>query len=452
MTELVTEGGATSGKDDDGNDEKNTANAMERFKKYFSVDKLLEKVQKHNSSSRKEMRPFMWSLYGKLYDTSKEEGERDFFADFRSHIWITYRCNFLALVPSPPTFPLTSDAGWGCMIRSGQMMLAEVLLRRQLGRDWRLDKPVRDSRNRSYSIAHKDVLTQFIDVPNVKCNFSIHRIVQVGLQYGKRPGDWYGPEAISIVLRDLVNSHHRLNVQVYVASSGVVVKTDALDLVRKKKESRVKVDGTCTPMKSVEVKRTGTPIDSKCRTSDRDPGHEWSSDLFLIIPCSILGRGSSLKINEKFITALCKVLDLPQSVGFIGGRPRHSVYFNGRAGDDFFYMDPHSVQKTVNYGPCFPTLEELLSYHCPTPRRMNAREIDASLALGFLIRDEADFLEFCNSINSIGKLAPLFFGLVDVNPLDSMSIDLVKSTSNSDHGSPTSNRGDDTVEDDWDFL
>ena len=102
---------------------------------------------------------------------------------------------------------------------------------------------MRDSRNRSYSIAHKDVLTQFIDVPNVKCNFSIHRIVQVGLQYGKRPGDWYGPEAISIVLRDLVNSHHHLNVQVYVASSGVVVKKDALDLVREKKESVLKVIG-----------------------------------------------------------------------------------------------------------------------------------------------------------------------------------------------------------------
>ena len=187
MAALVTRGG-TPGKDDDGNDEKITANAMERFKKYFSVDKLLEKVQKHNLDSKKEMRPSTWSLYGKLYDTSNEEGERAFFADFRSHIWITYRCNFHALVPSPPTFPLTSDGGWGCMIRSGQMMLAEVLLRRQLGRDWRLDKPVRDSRNRSYSIAHKDVLTQFIDVPNVKCNFSIHRIVQVGLQYGKRPG------------------------------------------------------------------------------------------------------------------------------------------------------------------------------------------------------------------------------------------------------------------------
>ena len=55
---------------------------MERFKKYFSVEKLLEKVQKHTLDSKKEMRPSTWSLYGKLYDTSNEEGERAFFADF----------------------------------------------------------------------------------------------------------------------------------------------------------------------------------------------------------------------------------------------------------------------------------------------------------------------------------------------------------------------------------
>ena len=76
MATLVT---GTPGKDDDGNDEKIAANAMERFKKYFSVEKLLEKVQKHNLDSKKEMRPSTWSLYGKLYDTSNEEGERAFF-------------------------------------------------------------------------------------------------------------------------------------------------------------------------------------------------------------------------------------------------------------------------------------------------------------------------------------------------------------------------------------
>jgi cysteine protease ATG4 len=447
MSSLIT--GSSDDKDGSANIDNNSSssssnNPIEKFKRYFNVDDLIAKLQKQRASSSKKVSTIS-SLYGKMYDTSNEKGERDFLADFRSHIWITYRNNFHALVPSPPTFPLTSDSGWGCMIRSGQMMLAEFLLRRKLGRDWRLDEPVSGSRNRSYSIAHKDILLQFVDAPNVKCDFSIHRIVQVGLQYGKRPGDWYGPEAISIVLRDLVNSHPHLNVEVYVASSGVVVKKDVLNLVA----GNNNYNGGNNTKSDDNVNNNAKKLSKDSGAINQNSKHEWSSDLFLIIPCSILGRGSSLKINEKFINALCKIIDLPQSVGFIGGKPRHSVYFNGRCGDDIFYMDPHRVQNTVDYGARFPTLEELLSYHSPNPRRMNAKEIDASLALGFYIHNEDEFNHFCMEIEEIGKNTPMFFGVVDVNPMDTLSVDLMDSSGSNGKSSPTSVDEDD---DEWDLL
>lgn len=84
-----------------------------------------------------------------------------FYADFTSRIWLTYRSQFLpirditledlaaspvdsALSASPPTkkwnWPLggekcwTSDAGWGCMLRTGQSLLANALLHVHLGR------------------------------------------------------------------------------------------------------------------------------------------------------------------------------------------------------------------------------------------------------------------------------------------------------------------------------
>lgn len=47
-----------------------------------------------------------------------------------SCLWITYRKNF----PSIGGTNLTSDKGWGCMIRAGQMLVAKALLLRHLSK------------------------------------------------------------------------------------------------------------------------------------------------------------------------------------------------------------------------------------------------------------------------------------------------------------------------------
>ena len=54
----------------------------------------------------------------------------EFKKDYFSQIWFTYRSRFSPLNDST----VTTDMGWGCMLRSAQMMIARAFLNLNYGR------------------------------------------------------------------------------------------------------------------------------------------------------------------------------------------------------------------------------------------------------------------------------------------------------------------------------
>lgn len=61
---------------------------------------------------------------------NQKESKTHFFLNiFQNIIWMTYRKNFPPLLPEFFDSDYISDAGWGCMLRVAQMMLAEALKR-----------------------------------------------------------------------------------------------------------------------------------------------------------------------------------------------------------------------------------------------------------------------------------------------------------------------------------
>jgi hypothetical protein len=81
------------------------------------------KIEKKTHSQVKIGKSIHASLLGINYSdmiTFKKE--------FGKIIWLTYRRNFTPLLPEMSQYSnLTSDAGWGCVIRCTQMLIANCL-------------------------------------------------------------------------------------------------------------------------------------------------------------------------------------------------------------------------------------------------------------------------------------------------------------------------------------
>eukprot|EP00667_Euglena_gracilis_P020783 EG_transcript_22550 len=143
--------------------------------------------------------PEVWIL-GQRFAPPGPEGDAEVYRSallgaLRSVPWFTYRSQFAAI----PTSHLTCDSGWGCMVRTGQMLLAATLLRHCLGRSWRHDG---EDAHPLYS----EVMAAFCDVPAAP--FSIHRICLAGQEHGALPvGRWFTPSLIAHVLQRLTHAN-----------------------------------------------------------------------------------------------------------------------------------------------------------------------------------------------------------------------------------------------------
>ncbi|XP_041347603.1 cysteine protease ATG4B-like [Gigantopelta aegis] len=309
--------------------------------------------------------------YSTLYDLD------DLKLDILSRLWFTYRKNFPPIGGSGPS----SDQGWGCMLRCGQMMLAQSLLLRHLNREWRWDK-------HSNSSSYWKVLRMFQDKKSSV--YSIHQIASMGESEGKAVGQWFGPNTVAQVLKKMAVYDDWSSMVIHVAMDNTVIEEDIRQLCKCHQENGV---DPCIDMNNPECNvfpRSDSNDGVKdCVKSDKPKSIDPSvwKPLLLIIPL----RLGLTDINPVYFDSLKACLSVKQSVGIIGGKPNHAHWFIGHLGEELVYLDPHTTQLTVdlNETPDDDT------FHCPYPGRMKIHQLDPSVAVGFFCGREQDFNDLC---------------------------------------------------------
>ena len=93
--------------------------------------------------------------------------------DMKSRIFCSYRQDFEQL----PGSILSSDVGWGCMIRVGQMLIAQALSVHLLRREWTYSPSTQEN--------HRPIVRLFGDASGADFTFSIHNLLRHLERIGK---------------------------------------------------------------------------------------------------------------------------------------------------------------------------------------------------------------------------------------------------------------------------
>ncbi|KAF7309607.1 Cysteine protease [Mycena indigotica] len=396
-------------------------------------------------------------LLGLSYDGSRTSTEPEqpqwpaqFYSDFRSRIWCTYRKDFEP-IQGGGSQQWTSDTGWGCMIRTGQSLLANSLQTVHVGRDWRrttspprasffLPTPNSSPKNthrRKPSIpsppslaptedtedhaTYVRLLTWFFDSP--KAPFSIHRLCLSGQELGTHVGEWFGPSVAAHAIASAVKSYPACGLGVSLAVDGVFYQSSIFEA-----SNPAENDGICS----------------------------WGARPVLLLLGLRLGLDG---VNPIYFSTIKQLLSWPQSAGIAGGRPSSSLYFVGSQGDNLFYLDPHHTRSAIPlrsdtmdpvaqshatataYSPT-----ELHSYHCDKVRKMPISSLDPSMLVGFLVQDGQSWTDFRRRVSELPRA---IFSVQDEPPAwptgdlsgdedDGLALESVTSTSSQDAVNPNS--------------
>lgn len=297
---------------------------------------------------------------------------------------------------------LTTDSGWGCMLRTGQSLLANALIEVHLGREWRKVPAPASERNapategekalwlehRACHAQYHRVLSWFMDDASLACPFGVHRMAREGKRLGKEVGEWFGPSTAAGAIRTLVDAFPESGIGVSVATDGVIYQSD--------------------------VKRVAT-----LGPPQQENGATWQRPVLILIGVRLGLEG----VNPMYYDSIQQLFAFPQSVGIAGGRPSSSYYFVGYQGDSLYYLDPHHVRPAIPFKHPPPrvtqsstsqeesdewwahayTDTESSTFHCDRPKRMPMRSMDPSMLLAFLVKDEASLDDLTSRVKSMPK-------------------------------------------------
>ena len=367
--------------------------------------------------------------------------------------WFSYRENF-EQIKEDENIVYTSDAGWGCMFRASQMILAQGLFKLYNLKNLYefinqffayfydnkipikfMCKPQKEKKeennkeednknifesfeiiekeNKLFDLSFIDLSSEMIhgleNMSERKSNseyiippFSIRNLIKFekySNKFGKKLGEWFSNyDTIRLIctINKRMNSHKDCNFKVLNFNEGVIKINEIINnCLEEFEEDKDLSDFEILSLSSIECADIVNNNLENDKYIFNKKKYIFKHKFILFVSV----RHGLYTLEEDYYDEVLKVFDIETNIGMIGGKNTRAFYFIGKCGNNLIFLDPHYVQQTLTLKQ-IGTIDVQDTYIPNDIFYMNVEELSPSFSIGFAVNDMKNFKKLMKKLTS----------------------------------------------------
>ena len=339
----------------------------------------------------------------KIYKPQELKGLKSYNNQLNKLLIITYRSNYKEQINIKNKTSYTSDCGWGCMIRSSQMIFSRMIYKifkytykNRFNSDIVIKSIIPFFLDNNITMTEINIkssdciniglesyinqLNKFLDkkiieneykklyIKSIDPPFSIHKICTIGEIFGRTCGEWFSDFELPKIY-EIINSTFNIipNLSILHFNSDI-----EMNLVIEQCFEKVETN-------------EGIPLEEQKNYFINEKKEIYSFKKMGAIFVSV--RLGVTDIPNEYFPSIKKIFESKQLLGIIGGKVNSASYFFGYCDDDLLYLDPHFNQESIN------DLDEknLMTYMNKIVYKLPIESFQPAFTIGFLFRNLIEF-------------------------------------------------------------
>lgn len=323
-------------------------------------------------------------IYSKVMDLKKGDDIKRFHKKISKILYFSYRKNFLPIKSYKTQGLFTSDAGWGCMIRSSQMIFARALYKIFFYENKNINEALNQTLSlffetpytvgnipaiyanyESETVKSKSVDNTQYNIKSIYPPFSIKPICSIGEIYNRAAGEWFSDVNMPNIYK-IINENFNVIPKLKIITFQTLLTLQNI------------VETCFTKVKQGE----GNDIITF-------NGEQYQFKNYGLVFVSV--RIGINTIPIEYHQSIKNLFNCKQCIGFIGGKDFSATYFFGYGNDNIFYLDPHYTQEALHDNNNRKGIED--TYLTKKVYQLNFNRLQTAFTIGFLFRNGKEYIE-----------------------------------------------------------